>query len=135
MTLNSGNLLVFGPVPLSPVVTNALPTLGNGKVAYIVAPDIEHHMSIGPWKQQYPDARVIGPEGLREKRAKQGNEDVPIDYIFTKTGKSEVEASLPSEVRDVCEVEYMDGHANQVGTFFWFFCLCSSIGLLVGEVG
>lgn len=116
VTLSSGSLLVYGPVPLSPLVTSTLPTLGNGKVAYIVAPDIEHHMSIGPWKQQFPEAHVIGPEGLREKRAKQGNEDVPIDYIFTKGDKAAVEASLPEEVKRDVEVEYMDGHANQVYT-------------------
>jgi len=118
VTLSSGSLLVYGPVPLSPLVTSTLPTLGNGKVAYIVAPDIEHHMSIGPWKQQFPEARVIGPEGLREKRAKQGNEDVPIDYIFTKGDKAAVEASLPEEVKRDVEVEYMDGHANQEICFF-----------------
>ncbi len=51
-------------------------TLGND-VRYITAPDMEHHMFLGPWHSAFPQARVIGPEGLAEKRASQKKELVP----------------------------------------------------------
>lgn len=77
-------------------------------MGYIIAPDIEHHMQLGPWKAAYPASRVIGPEGLREKRAKQGNEDVVIDYVFTKDNKRSIK--MPEDFASEFDVEYFDGY-------------------------
>lgn len=76
-----------------------------------MAPDIEHHMQLGPYKTAYPTATVIGPEGLREKRAKQGDQDVPFDYEFTRANKHELK--LPEELAREFEIEYWDGHSNK----------------------
>jgi hypothetical protein len=112
--LATGNLAIFSPIPLSPDVSTTITNLG-GNLRYIVAPDIEHHMQLGPYKTAYPSATVIGPEGLREKRAKQGDQDVVIDYEFTKANRHSLK--LPEELAREFEVEYWDGHANQEITF------------------
>lgn len=104
MRLQSGGLAVFSPVSLTPEVQITIEQLGE--VKYIIAPDFEHHIFLGPWKQKYSKAQVIGPEGLREKRARQGNEDVPIDYEFTKENKHSLR--LPQEFTDEFEIEYWD---------------------------
>jgi hypothetical protein len=108
--LSTGSLAIFSPVPLSPDVSSTISNLG-GNLRYIVAPDIEHHMQLGPYKNAYPAATVIGPEGLREKRAKQGDQDVVIDYEFNKANKRQLK--LPDELMQEFEVEYWDGHASK----------------------
>lgn len=72
---------------------------------------MEHHIFLGPWHQEYPDARVIGPEGLPEKRAKQGNEDVPFSTVFTKAdyGKTRVDDEFDAEF----DYEYVHAHVNK----------------------
>jgi len=108
--LGTGDLAVFSPVSLTPAAKAAVQSLG-GEVRYIIAPDIEHHLNLTAWKQAYPAARVLGPEGLREKRAKAGIEDVPIDYEFTKANKREL--ALPEDFAHDLDVEYWDGHVNK----------------------
>jgi len=107
--LQSGGVVVFSPTTLNNDVKETISKMGE--VKYIVAPDIEHHIFLGPWKEAYQHAKVIGPEGLREKRAKQKNEDVFFDYIFTKENKRELK--LPEELAAEFEVEYWDSHANK----------------------
>ncbi|KAF8151675.1 beta-lactamase-like protein [Crassisporium funariophilum] len=104
--LPSGSLFVVSPGPLTPSVIEAVSSAGS-TVAYLVCPDIEHHMFLGVWAAKFPDAKVIAPTGLREKRAKQGNEDVPISWEVTST------SGLPQELQDVFEVEFFPGHVNK----------------------
>jgi len=108
--LSSGNLAIFSPVPWTSDVEGTLKSLG-GNVNFLIAPDYEHHMSLGPWKAKFPNAVVIAVEGLREKRAKQGNEDIIIDVTFGKDNKRQVK--LPEELAADIEVEYFDAHANK----------------------
>ncbi|KAF8543202.1 hypothetical protein BDD12DRAFT_874824 [Trichophaea hybrida] len=108
--LSSGNLAIFSPIPLSSDVTSTLTSIG-GSVSYIIAPDMEHHMQLGPYKTAFPTAVVIAPEGLREKRAKQGDQDVPVDFAFSKTNKNGMK--LPEEFLRDFEVEFWDSHANK----------------------
>lgn len=35
-----------------------------------MAPNFEHHLNISAWSAEFPDAMVIGVEGLPEKREK-----------------------------------------------------------------
>lgn len=65
-------------------------------------------MQLGPWKAEYNAAQVIGPEGLQEKRAKQGNENVVIDYVFTKENKRSIK--LPEDFAREFDMEYFDGY-------------------------
>jgi len=110
LQLSSGSIAIFSPIPLSPEVRAHITGLG-GRVGYIIAPDIEHHMQLGPYKTEFPSALVIGPHGLREKRANQGDQDVVIDFEYSKENKATLK--LPEELAREVEVEYWDGHANK----------------------
>ncbi|KAF2277812.1 uncharacterized protein EI97DRAFT_431885 [Westerdykella ornata] len=106
--LQNGTLAVFSPIALTPEVKTKLSTLGE--VKYITALDIEHHIYLGPWHQAFPNAKVLGPEGLPEKRKKNGNEDVAFSHIFSKSKPVEsVDADFDREF----EWEYVPAHTNK----------------------
>ncbi|KAI5856297.1 hypothetical protein BZA05DRAFT_197605 [Tricharina praecox] len=109
LQLSSGSLAVFSPIPLTADVRAHINSLG-GRVGYIIAPDMEHHMQLGAYKSAFPSALVIGPHGLREKRARQGDQDVPIDFEYARGNK---ELKLPEELAREVDVEYWDGHASK----------------------
>lgn len=118
--LTSGNLAVFSPVALTEEAQAKVAVLG-GNVAYIVALDFEHHIFVSEWAKAFPSAKIIGPEGLPEKRAKQqddpkiGAEEFAV--VFTKENKRTVRIS--DEFDADFEYEYVDGHANRELVFFW----------------
>ena len=85
--MNNGSVAVFSPVALTEEVKKKVAAMGE--VKYITALDFEHHIFLAPWHKEYPNAKVIGPEGLPEKRTKQGVEEVPFAVIFDATKKLE----------------------------------------------
>jgi hypothetical protein len=110
--LSSGSLVIFSPVALTNAVKAKVAEMG-GALSYIIAPDIEHHIFISEWAKEYPSAKIIGPEGLPEKRAKMkdpkiGKEDFAV--VFTKENKATEKIS--DEFAADLEHEYVDGHAN-----------------------
>ncbi|POR39286.1 Uncharacterized protein TPAR_00516 [Tolypocladium paradoxum] len=112
--LTSGTLAAFSPVALTEATKAKVAEMG-GKVGYIVALDIEHHIFISEWAKEYPGAKIIGPEGLQEKRDKQQKDDTKIgndkvDVVFTKANKREVR--IGDEFDADFDYEYVDGHAN-----------------------
>jgi len=95
----------------------------GGKLGYIVAPDIEHHIFISEWKAAYPSARIIGPEGLPEKRAAQKDEKVSQDEFFavfdSKSNASGTKKSITPAFDADFDVEYVDGHiSNEIVLFY-----------------
>jgi len=85
-----------------------------------VALDYEHHIFISEWAKEYPGAKIIGPEGLPEKRAKAkdekiGNEDFSV--VFTKANKRDIKISEEFDADFV--YEYVDGHANREIVFLY----------------
>lgn len=118
--LSSGNLAVFSPVALTSTVQNKLQSLG-GSVSYICAPDLEHHIFLSSWSAAFPQAHIIAPDGLAEKRAKLSAKDqsvtnVPISTVFKKDGKDSVRVSEEFD-RDF-EYEFVDAHPNKELVFF-----------------
>lgn len=105
----SGSLAVFSPTALTDEV-KAKVTLMGGELKYIAALDIEHHIYIGPWQKEYPGAKVLGPEGLMQKRKKQHNEDVPITEF---TAKDKDSIKVDEDFDKNFDVEYVDAHANK----------------------
>jgi len=77
----------------------------------MIAPDMQHHMFLGPWHQEYPEAKVIGPQGLPEKRAHQKNEDVPFSHVFTPENCKDMKID-PDFDADF-EYEYVWGHKSR----------------------
>ncbi|KAG6005452.1 hypothetical protein E4U21_007921 [Claviceps maximensis] len=112
--LTSGSLAVFSPIALTEESKAKVAELG-GQVAYIIALDFEHHIFLSEWAKQYPGAKIIGPDGLLEKRAKQ-HKDPKISndsfaIVFTKTNKRSVKIS--DEFDADFDYEYVDGHVNK----------------------
>jgi hypothetical protein len=64
--LPEGGLWVHSPVRLEPETRRAVEALGP--VRFLVAPNLMHHLALGEWAAAYPDARVLAPQGLRQKR-------------------------------------------------------------------
>lgn len=89
-------------------------------MSYIVALDYEHHIFISEWAKAYPGAKIIGPEGLPEKRAKANDEKIgneKFEVVFTKDNKKTTHIS--DEFDADFEYEYVDGHANLELVFFY----------------
>jgi len=106
--LQSGSLAVFSPVALTDDVKQKVSELGE--VKYITALDAEHHIFLGPWHQAYPNAQVLGPETLPEKRDKQNNEKVPFAFVFSKAKPI---TSITPEFDAEFEWEYVPAHVNK----------------------
>lgn len=106
--MRNGNLAVFSPVALTDEVKQKVASMGE--VKYITALDIEHHIFLGPWHQAYPQAKVLGPEGLPEKRKSQNNEAVPFSHVFSKTKPvTSVDPAFDAEF----EYEFVYAHQNK----------------------
>ncbi|KAL4895453.1 hypothetical protein BDV59DRAFT_155350 [Aspergillus ambiguus] len=109
--MQSGSLAVFSPVTLTPEVRNVVSSLG-GNVRYIAALDMEHHIHVTSWKDAYPDAEIIAPEGLWEKRqSSPEDKDTPFHHIFRKDdyGNHKISDEFDAEF----ETEYVYGHQSR----------------------
>ncbi|KAJ0145038.1 hypothetical protein CTA2_1054, partial [Colletotrichum tanaceti] len=120
--LSSGALAVFSPVALTDAVRAKIAEKG-GDLAYIVAPDIEHHIFLSEYKAAFPAARLIGPDGLPQKRAKQTSDPKinPSDEFFLafKGGPDKRAAAVTPEFDADFEYEYVDAHPNKEIAFFY----------------
>lgn len=91
-------------------------------MAYIAAPDLEHHIFLSAWAAAFPNAQILAPEGLAEKRAELNASDksvtvVPFSTVFTKAGKSGT-VSVSEEFDRDFEYEFVDAHPNKELVFF-----------------
>ena len=66
LRLPDGGLWVHSPVAFTPERRAAVEALG--KVRFLVAPNLFHHMHLPDWAAAFPDARVVAPAGLRAKQ-------------------------------------------------------------------
>ncbi len=64
--LPGGELLLHSPVPISPELRREVDALGA--VAHLVAPNLYHHLHVGPWAEAYPKAILHAPAALSTKR-------------------------------------------------------------------
>lgn len=109
--LSTGSLAVFSPVSLTPEVRATIDSLG-GNVKYIAAPDLEHHLNITPWKQAYPQAEILAPEGLFEKRQSNPDfQDSPFEHVFKKSDK--LPRTISKEFDAEFDSEYVHGHGSR----------------------
>ncbi|KAF5345380.1 hypothetical protein D9757_013386 [Collybiopsis confluens] len=74
--LSTGDVWVLASTPLTADTKSTIDGLGS--VKWIIAPDIVHHLFLGQYKKAYPEAIVVGVQGLREKK-KKNKEDLVID--------------------------------------------------------
>jgi hypothetical protein len=116
--MTSGTLAVFSPVALTTEVKAKVAELG-GNVGYLIAGDFEHHIFLSEWAKEYPSAKLIGPEGLPEKRAKMedakiGNE--PFAVVYTE---KDSQPAVSDEFAADFDVEYVFAHANKEIVLFY----------------
>ena len=110
--LSSGNLAIFSPVALTDDVRATVASKGSGTVRYIIAPDIEHHIFISTWAKAFPDAEIVGVEGLPEKReGDEATRGLKFHHVFTKSNKRDLKVG-PEFDADF-EVEFVDAHQNK----------------------
>ena len=108
--LATGSLAIFSPVSLTPDVRETVQSLG-GDVRYIAAPDLQHHLHVTAWKEAYPQAQILGPEGLWEKRQKSPEfKDTPFDHVFKKDGSPR---TISAEFDAEFDHEYVHGHGSR----------------------
>ena len=84
----------------------------GGNVKYIAAPDLEHHIFLSPWKKAYPDAKIIAPEGLREKR-EQDPETKGLDFSHIYTAQNKKDIRISDEFDSEFETEYVHSHPSR----------------------
>lgn len=117
--LTSGSLAVFSPVALTDSTKAKIASLG-GDVRYIIATDIEHHIFLSEWAAAFPQAKVVGPEGLPEKRAKVTDDprigQQPFSVVVTKSTGSAI--GIEDFDRDFA-LEYVSVHPNKELVFFY----------------
>lgn len=115
--LSSGALAVFSPTALTPDVRSTVESMGN-KVSYIAALDFEHHIYISEWAKAFPNAAIMGVEGLPEKR--EQNPDTKgntFKYVWTKANKESFKVNEEFD-RDF-DYEYVGSHANKELVFLY----------------
>lgn len=114
--LQSGALAVFSPIALTPDVRTTLQKLGNN-VQYLSALDFEHHLFISEWAKAFPNAKLLGPDGLSEKREKaQEPAGTKFQHIWTQKNKADFEVD-PDFDREF-DYEYVGSHGNKELVFF-----------------
>ncbi|MCX4028652.1 DUF4336 domain-containing protein [Endozoicomonas sp. SM1973] len=73
--LSDSKLVLISPVVLDEALVDALNQLGD--IAYIVAPNLMHHLYAEQAKQHFPEAKLLVAPGLPDKR-----KDLAFDYVF-----------------------------------------------------
>ena len=109
--MQTGALAVFSPTALTPDVSQTVQAMGND-VQYLVASDFEHHIFLSEWAKAFPSAKVLGVEGLPEKReSNPETRGTKFDYVWTAKNKSSMKVDEAFD-RDF-DTEYVDGHKNK----------------------
>jgi hypothetical protein len=90
-----------GTTPPKETLLSTLPSL---------TPHPQHHLFLGPWHSAYPNAQVLGPEGLPESRAKANKEAVPFSVVFQKAAPT---TTISPEFDAEFDWEYVWAHANK----------------------
>ncbi|KAJ5099456.1 hypothetical protein N7532_006457 [Penicillium argentinense] len=108
--LSTGSLAVISPVSLTPEVRAKVESLG-GNVKYIAAPDLQHHLNITAWKKAFPQAKILAPEGLWEKRQSNPEfRETQFQHVFKKDAAPPM---ISEEWHAEFETEYVHGHGSR----------------------
>jgi hypothetical protein len=66
LPLEGGKLALISPIPIDGSLAAELNSMGQ--VAFLIAPNLLHHLYLGAAIERYPNAMVLAPERLRAKR-------------------------------------------------------------------
>ena len=65
--LPDGSLVLVSPIPMDDALAAEVASLGP--VRSLVGPNLLHHLSLGPARQRFPGATLLGAPGLAAKRS------------------------------------------------------------------
>lgn len=100
--LKNKDIIIVSPVPHTDKIGSYLASLG-GKVAYLVAPDREHHLNLDAWSKIYPDAQLVAVSGVPEK-----HKDLKFLKVFGEKKYDDVALPWPG-----VKTAYFPGHVNK----------------------
>ncbi|KAI0765231.1 hypothetical protein C8Q74DRAFT_1287071 [Fomes fomentarius] len=106
--LEAGGVWILASTPLTDETRQKLAELGE--VKYIIAGNSFHNLFLRPYKEAYPGAKLIGPEGLLKKKELDG---LQLEGVYS--------ASNPDAkhgFEDEIEACYFSGYANKDTAFF-----------------
>ncbi|KAG5458363.1 MAG: hypothetical protein BJ554DRAFT_1419, partial [Olpidium bornovanus] len=83
VVMRDGGLFVFAPTQLDAATRGKIGELGAGRVRYVVCPDVGHHLFAGEYQKEWPEAKLVGVDGLQRKR-----EDLDFAAVFTGRGET-----------------------------------------------
>lgn len=112
--LSTGSLAVFSPVNLTPEVREKVDSLG-GNVKYIAAPDLQHHLHLTAWQKAFPQAEILAPDGLWEKRQsipEFKDTTTAFQHVFKPQDVGSSKA-ISAEFDAEFENEYVYGHGSR----------------------
>ncbi|KAL8813013.1 MAG: hypothetical protein Q9223_000828 [Gallowayella weberi] len=109
--LQSGAIAVFSPTALTPQVRTTVEALGNN-VGYITAMDIDHHIFISEWARAFPSAKILGVDGLPEKREKS-SETAGTKFSHVWTEKNKASLRVDPDFDREFDYEFVGSHANK----------------------
>ena len=95
--LANNDLILYNPTPIDPETKAALEKLGT--VRYIVAPSLVHHLFVDPYAAAYPSAKLIGPEGITDKKK-------PLTFLEIKDASEGSNSSYNAQIGWGSEVEF-----------------------------
>ncbi|MCA9636878.1 MAG: DUF4336 domain-containing protein [Myxococcales bacterium] len=125
-----GHLLIHSPIAPTPAILDQVRALGE--VRWIVAPNLLHHLFVGPWLEAFPAARAYAAPGLPERRPDlpwagvlaSSDDDVPwdrsfVDHVTLRGHPFHVEVALyhrPSRTLLLCDQIENLGHAPETAS-------------------
>ncbi|MCJ1290406.1 hypothetical protein MMC34_001944 [Xylographa carneopallida] len=115
--LPNNTLAVFSPTALTPEVRSAVAELGNN-VQYISALDFEHHIFITEWAKAFPNATLLGVEGLPEKR-QASKEAAGTNFQHVWTQKNKAGFKVDPDFDAAFDYEYVGSHGNKELVFLY----------------
>lgn len=85
VVLSGGRVAIWSAVPLAEPEMKEIEALGE--IAFLIVPGVAHRLDIAPWKQRYPQAKVVCTPGARQAVRKV----VPVDATGDVLDDPEVE--------------------------------------------
>jgi len=101
---------IWSPIPCTKALATAMEAATGGPVQYIVSPNMIHHIFLKPWKDAYPEAVVLAPPGLQDRK-----KVLPEGLVFSGTL---TESPPPESYGDVLDQVVFAGGGLEEVVFF-----------------
>jgi hypothetical protein len=94
LPLSAGKCALVSPIPIDDTMASAI--AAYGEVQYLIAPNLLHHLYVAAARERYPNARLLAPPALTQKRP-----DLRIDFTLDR--------QLPEELSSQVAVQRIEG--------------------------